>query len=203
MRSRTETGRKVTELLKNAIVEQGAVLGGGILKVDSFLNHQVDPYLMNQVGLFIADQFSCMRIDKVFTAESSGIAPALAAAMRLEVPMIFARKKKPITMLEAASESAPSHTKGGTVNLYVSTEFLKPYEHVLIVDDFLASGLTIAALGRIIVKSGCELVGIAAVIEKTFEGGRDFLKERFSVPILSVVEIESLDSEGPIFRDCN
>ncbi len=201
MESRARENCYTERLLRKAILEKGTVLGGGILKVDSFLNHQVDAALIDLVGKHIAKEFSSMQVDKVFTAESSGIAPALAVARQIRVPMVFARKKRPITMSEPVSESAPSHTKGGTVNLYVSAEFLEPSDNILIVDDFLASGLTIAALGRIIAKSGANLVGIAAVIEKSFEGGRDYLLEKFDVPVFGAARIVSLESGRIVFED--
>ena len=178
--------------IQEAIIKKGSVLGGGILKVDSFLNHQIDPRLIKTAGNLICDTFKDAEITKVLTVESSGIAPALATAECMGVPLLFARKKKPITMKRYITETAPSHTKGGTVELNVSLEFLGESDRVLIVDDFLASGQTIAALGRLVQKTGAKLCGFAAVIEKTFEEGRNLLEE-FGVPVLGLVRISSLE----------
>ena len=110
--------------IQEAIIKKGSVLGGGILKVDSFLNHQIDPRLIKTAGNLICDTFKDAEITKVLTVESSGIAPALATAECMGVPLLFARKRKPITMKRYITETAPSHTKGGIVELNVSLEFL-------------------------------------------------------------------------------
>ncbi len=162
--------------LKGRILDEGQNLGNGILKVDSILNHQIDPRLMNAMGEEIARRFADAGVTRILTAEVSGIGPALTAGLALNVPVVYARKHKPITMREPVFlETAPSHTKGGEVRLMVSPEFLHGTDRVLIVDDFLASGKTIAALVRIVEQAGAELLGVACVIEKTFEGGRERL----------------------------
>lgn len=162
--------------LKRRILDEGQNLGNGILKIDSILNHQIDPHLMNEMGKEIARRFADSGVTRILTAEVSGIGPALTAGLALNVPVVYARKHKPITMQEPVYfETAPSHTKGGEVRLMVSPEFLHESDRVLIVDDFLASGKTIAALGRIVEKSGAHLLGVACVVEKTFEGGRERL----------------------------
>ena len=172
-------------------------MGYGILKVDGFINHQVDPVLMNACGEEFARRFKNVQATKVLTAEISGIAPAVMTAMHMNLPVVYARKHKPITMSEPVFiEVAPSHTKGSEVNLMVSPEFLKPGDRVLIVDDFLASGKTIEALARIVRNAGANLVGIAVVVEKSFEGGRRAL-EHWEVPIDSVAEITEM-SDGTI-----
>jgi xanthine phosphoribosyltransferase len=128
------------------------------------------------------------------TAEVSGIAPAFATAAAMNVPMVYARKVKPVTIYGPVFlETAPSHTKGMDVNLIVSAEFLPPNERVLVIDDFLASGKTLRSLVRMVRSARCELIGIAAVIEKTFEGGRKVL-EHYNVPIESLVIIDSMDN---------
>lgn len=172
------------EALRERILAEGKNLGRGILKIDSFLNHQLDPQLMEAVGEQIAGRFAEARPDRILTAEVSGIVPAVMAAKFLgNIPVVYARKHKPITMQEPVYlEMAPSHTKGGEVLLMVSPEFLHSGERVLIVDDFLASGRTIEALAQIVQHAGATLVGIAAVVEKTFEGGREMLSH-WDVPI--------------------
>jgi xanthine phosphoribosyltransferase len=188
------------DVLRQRIQREGVNLGKGILKVDSFINHQVDASLMMSAGRELARHFASARVTKVLTAEISGIAPAFATALALNVPLIYARKTKPITMPEQVHvEKAPSHTKGHMVELMVSPEVLGPHERVLVIDDFLASGQTIAALGRLVKKSGATLVGIGACIEKVFEGGRSFLASQFDVPIESLVVITDMSNGRIVF----
>lgn len=186
------------ETLSDRIRREGENLGRGILKIDSFLNHQVDPALMEAAGEEIASRFAAARPTRILTAEVSGIIPAVMAGRALgNLPAVYARKHKPITMREPVFvDSAPSHTKGGEVLLMVSPEFLSAGDRVLIVDDFLASGRTIDALARIVAAAGATLVGIATVVEKTFEGGREQLAH-WGVPILALATITDM-SEGKI-----
>ena len=185
------------EALKNRILAEGKNLGGGILKVDGFINHQVDPQLMDACGREFAARFAHIKATKVLTAEISGIAPALTTALHLGVPVVYARKTKPITMPDQVYLTlAPSHTKGRTVELIVSPEYLGHGERVLIIDDFLATGHTILGLARLAQAAGAAVVGIGAVIEKTFEGGREVLKP-LNIPIESLAIITDM-SEGKI-----
>ncbi len=180
------------EALKQRIRLEGKNLGNGILKADSFLNHQVDAPLMLAVGGALAAYFGAMGINKVLTAEISGIAPALTTALALGVPVVYARKTKPVTMPEQHFvASAPSHTKDHMVHLMVSPEFLGPRDKVLIVDDFLARGKTIDALVNLTQQARAELKGIGVVIEKSFEGGRAELAY-LNVPIHSLVVITAM-----------
>jgi len=188
--------------LRDRIAREGRNLGRGILKVDSFINHQVDASLMMSVGRELGRRFAHAGANKVLTAEISGIAPALTTALALNVPVVYARKTKPVTMPENAyCEEAPSHTKGHFVKLLVSPEVLRPSDRVLIIDDFLASGQTILALARLVRRSGATLVGIGAVIEKTFEGGRELLMSQFDVPIESLVTITSMSDGHIVFGE--
>lgn len=184
--------------LRERIRQEGQNLGEGILKIDSFLNHQLDADLMAAVGKEIAGRFGSTLPTRILTAEVSGIVPAVMAGMALDnLPVVYARKHKPITMQEPVYvDAAPSHTKGGEVMLMVSPEFLHAEDRVLIVDDFLATGRTIDALGRIVQNSGATLVGIAVVVEKVFEGGRDMLAH-WDVPIQAMATILDM-SEGKI-----
>lgn len=187
------------EPLKKRIEAEGESLGGGILKVDPFINHQVDPVLMDQCGQALADLFSDTHPTKVLTAEISGIAPALMTAKYLNVPVVYARKHKPVTMPDTVYLTvAPSHTKGRMVELIVSPEYLGEGERILIIDDFLASGSTIAGLVRLAQTAGATLVGIGTLIEKTFEGGRELLSS-LNVPVEALVPIASLDHGQIIF----
>ena len=183
--------------LKRRILAEGKNLGRGILKVDSFINHQIDTHLMFAVGRDLARHFAETGVTKVITAEISGIAPALATAHALNVPVIYARKTRPVTMTGPVYvEVAPSHTKGNDVFLMVSAEFLGPGDRVLVVDDFLASGATIEGLVRLVEHAGAVLVGIAAAIEKRFEGGREALAY-LDVPIVALAVIAEM-SDGEI-----
>jgi len=191
------------QLLKERILRDGRHLGRGILKVDAFMNHQIDPILMKSVGEEFARRFRAAQPTRILTAETSGIAPALAAAMALEVPLIFARKHKPVTMApDPFTERAESHTKGGEVDLLVSSEYLLKEDRVLIVDDFLATAKTIRALAKLVGQSGAVLVGVGAVIEKSFEGGRKAL-DGLGVPIESLAVIERFEDERIILADAN
>jgi xanthine phosphoribosyltransferase len=187
--------------LEERILRDGKNLGGGILKVDSFVNHQVDPLLMDICGREFARRFASVGATKVLTAEISGIAPAVTTAIHLGLPVVYARKTKPITMPDQVYLTlAPSHTKGRMVELIVSPEYLANGEKVLIIDDFLASGQTILGLARLAEAAGSRIVGIGALIEKTFEGGRAALKS-LGVPIHSLACITSMDEDKIVFGE--
>ncbi len=187
------------EALKERIRREGKNLGNGILKVDSFINHQVDPALMLAVGGALAAHFGALGITKVLTAEISGIAPALTTALALGIPVVYGRKTKPITMPDnILVQSAPSHTKGKEVRVMVSPEFLKKEDKVLIIDDFLATGNTIMALVRLAQAAGAEVIGVGAVIEKSFEGGRAEL-EKMGLRVRSLAVIEKMTDDEIIF----
>jgi len=177
-------------------------LGNGILKVDGFINHQVDPGLMDGCGKELAARFTDLGATKVLTAEISGIAPALMTACYLHLPVVYARKTKPITMPDQVFLTlAPSHTKGRMVELIISPEYLAGGEKILIIDDFLATGATIMGLVRLAQTAGSEVVGIGALIEKTFEGGRAVLAP-LNIPVESLVCITSMDDGQITFGEC-
>src|SRR5688572_27231680 len=187
--------------LQERILKEGKNLGNGILKVDSFVNHQVDPNLMDICGREFAKRFANCSATKILTAEISGIAPALTTALHMNLPVVYARKTKPITMPDQVYLTlAPSHTKGRMVELIVSPEYLANNEKVLIIDDFLASGQTILGLVRLAEASGSKIVGIGALIEKTFEGGRDVLKT-LGVPIESLARIAAMEDGKIVFEE--
>ncbi|MGC9332691.1 MAG: xanthine phosphoribosyltransferase [Anaerolineae bacterium] len=189
------------QALKERILSEGENLGRGILKVDGFINHQVDPTLMLEAGRGLAARFANVGATKVLTAEISGIAPALTTALALDVPLLYARKTKPVTMTDPVYvEAAPSHTKGVSVFLMCSPEFLGKGDRILIIDDFLASGQTIGALVRMVRHAGAELVGIGALVEKAFEGGRADL-EPLGVPLHALVVIQSMEDGHITFAE--
>ncbi|UCD41875.1 MAG: xanthine phosphoribosyltransferase [Chloroflexota bacterium] len=186
--------------LKDRILRDGKNLGGGILKVDGFINHQVDPVLMDACGKEFARRFRSIDATKVLTAEISGIAPALTTAYHLGLPVVYARKSKPITMPDQVFLTlTPSHTKGRTVELIVSPEFLAGGERILIIDDFLASGATILGLVRLAQTAGAVIAAIGALIEKSFEGGRAVLAE-LGVPIESLAVVSAMEGDQIIFE---
>ena len=187
-------------LLEQRILQDGCYLGNGILKVDGFINHQVDPGLMDACGKDLAQRFAKVGASRILTAEISGIAPALMTAKYLGLPVVYARKTKPVTMPDTVYlTTAPSHTKGHMVELIVSPEYLARGEKVLIIDDFLASGATIMGLARLTKAAGAELVGIGALIEKEFEGGRENLAG-LGVPIESLAIITSMEANEIRFK---
>jgi xanthine phosphoribosyltransferase len=180
------------EALEQRILAEGRNLGQGILKVDSFVNHQVDPTLMLACGQEFARLFKDFKPTKILTAEISGIAPALMTGLALNIPVVYARKTKPVTMPDTVFlTTAPSHTKKRDVEIMASPEYLQAGERVLIVDDFLATGQTILALARLAKAAGAEIVGVGALIEKSFEGGRDILKS-LGVPVRSLAVITDM-----------
>jgi xanthine phosphoribosyltransferase len=187
--------------LEERIRRDGQVLPGGILKVDSFVNHQVDAGLMDRCGMEFAARFASLGATKVLTAEISGIAPALTTALHLGIPVVYARKTKPITMPDQVYLTlAPSHTKGRMVELIVSPEYLASGEKVLIIDDFLASGATILGLVRLAEAAGAKVIGVGALIEKTFEGGREVLRP-LGIPVESLTRIDSMDGGVLVFAN--
>jgi xanthine phosphoribosyltransferase len=189
------------QALKNRILKDGKNLGNGILKVDGFINHQVDPALMNACGRELAQRFASVGATKVLTAEISGIAPALMTAIHLGLPVVYARKSKPITMPDQVFLTlTPSHTKRNIAELIISPEFLAVGERILIIDDFLATGATILGLVRLAQTAGAEIVGVGALIEKSFEGGRQALAS-LNVPVVSLVTISSMEGDQIRFAD--
>lgn len=189
------------KVLKDKVIKEGRNLGNGILKVDSFINHQVDPELMDACGEELARRFADVKATRILTAEISGIAPALMTAKHLKLPVVYARKTKPITMPDQVYlTTAPSHTKGNIVELIISPDYLASGERVLIIDDFLASGSTIMGLVRLTRAAGAEVVGIGALLEKTFEGGRAALAA-LNIPVISLVAISSMENGEIHFSD--
>jgi xanthine phosphoribosyltransferase len=187
--------------LIDRIKQEGQNLGGGILKVDGFINHQVDPVLMDACGREFSRRFSGIGASKVLTAEISGIAPAITTGFHMGLPVVYARKTKPITMPDQVFLTlTPSHTKGRTVELIISPEYLAGGERILIIDDFLASGATILGLVRLAQTAGARIVGIGALIEKNFEGGRAVLAH-LDVPIESLAVITAMEGDEISFAD--
>ncbi|PIE70497.1 MAG: xanthine phosphoribosyltransferase [Deltaproteobacteria bacterium] len=175
---------------------EAVYLGDGIIKVDSIINHQLDPDLTRAMGDGFRAAFDAAGVQgvtRVLTAEVSGIAPALVTAAAYGVPMVFARKKPPLTLSDqvvtAASESP---TKKEKVTLHLSKEYLHPHDRVLIIDDFLATGGTLNAMAGMVAEVGARLCGVGCVIEKLFANGRAQLSD-LNVPVVSLVKIDVTD----------
>lgn len=178
--------------LVERIQKDGRILGEGVLKVDSFVTHQVDPVLMEQMGQRFAEVFKEQGITKVVTIEASGIAPTLFAAKELGVPMIFARKAKSLTMdEELLTASVYSFTKQVTSTISISRKFLSSEDKVLIIDDFLANGQAAKGLIELCQQAGAQVEGIGIVIEKSFQDGRQLLEE-MGLRVVSLARIASL-----------
>lgn len=181
------------EALKQKIIEEGKVLSNTVLKVDSFLNHQMDPVLMKQIGEEFAHRFREMGITKVLTVESSGIGPALLTALEMGVPMIFARKRKSLTLTEGLiTSTVRSFTKQETNEVTISRDFITKGDNVLIIDDFLAVGQAALGLIDIVKQAGANPVGVGIVIEKSFQDGHKMVKET-GVQLESLAKIASLE----------
>ena len=181
------------KLLEDRILKDGNVLGENILKVDSFLTHQVDFKLMKEIGQAFADRFKDAGVTKVVTIEASGIAPALYVAEALDVPMIFAKKAKNITMNEGIlTAEVYSFTKQVTSTVSIAGKFLDPSDKVLIIDDFLANGQAAKGLIQIIEQAGAQVEAIGIVIEKSFQDGRGLLEELYPSHVWTVLKMVRL-----------
>ena len=190
------------ELVKR-IQQDGNVLGDGVLKVDSIINHQVDPLLMKQMGELFAKVFAKRNITKVVTIESSGIAPAIFCALELGVPMIFARKSKSLTMNEELlTSSVYSFTKQVTSTISISRKFLTKSDNVLIIDDFLANGQAAKGLIELCQQAGASVEGLGILIEKSFQDGRQLLED-MGIDVVSLARISSLENGEVTFIDAD
>ena len=191
------------KLLEDRILKDGNVLGENILKVDSFLTHQVDFDLMREIGKVFAEKFKDASITKVVTIEGSGIAPALYAAEALDVPMIFAKKAKNITMNEGIlTAEVYSFTKQVTSTVSIASKFLTPEDKVLIVDDFLANGQAAKGLIQIIEEAGAHVEAVGIVIEKSFQDGRALLEE-VGYPVVSLARLDRFENGQVVFKEAD
>ena len=189
------------EKLKNRIREDGIVLDGNILKVSSFLNHQIDVALLDDMAAEIIRLFKGKNITKVLTIESSGIAIACAVARILKVPAVFCKKNKSSNVPEDVHcVKIHSFTHNKDFNVIVSKQFISNEDSILVVDDFLANGCALEGLAALIEAAGAEFVGAGICIEKGFQGGGDRLREK-GLNIQSLAIVESMDEDGIKFRD--
>jgi len=186
--------------LKRRILEEGRVAGDGILKVDGFLNHRIDPALMEEIGTEFGRRFANERITVVLTVESSGIVPALFTARQFHVPVVFAKKAGARNLDESCYQaSVHSFTRDKDYIIQVSRRYLGSCDQVLLLDDFLANGQALIGLSDIVAQSGASLVGAGIVIEKGFQdGGR--LVRSMGIRVESLAVIRTM-SKGQIKFD--
>ena len=180
------------ETIKERILREGRSLEGGILKVDGFMNHQVDTNFIMEAAKEFAQRFRDCEIDKVITIEASGIPPALMVAHLLGVPMIYAKKKQPDTMSNALTVEVFSYTKNEPSVVSLSRDYLHKGDKVLFIDDFLANGNAAGGIMYLIEQAGAELVGMGFIIEKAFQPGGDFLRGK-GIRVESLAKIDTLD----------
>ncbi|TBX48757.1 xanthine phosphoribosyltransferase [Bacillus thuringiensis] len=182
------------KVLQEKILNEGKVLSGDVLKVDAFLNHQIDPVLMQEIGKEFAKRFKEENITKIVTIESSGIAPAVMAALELGVKVIFARKRKSLTLQDNMYvANVYSFTKQETNEISLSRNHIDESDRVLIIDDFLANGQAALGLMSLVEQAGASIAGIGIVIEKAFQDGGKNLREQ-GVRVESLAEIASFDN---------
>lgn len=187
------------ELLEKKILAEGRVLPGNILKVDNFLNHQIDPALMHEMALEIKRLYGDERITKVLTIEASGIAIAVMAAYELGCPMVFAKKSKTKNLSDDVyAVEVESFTHGNTNTVVLSKDYLNENDRVLIVDDFLATGAALIGLRQLCREAGAQVAGAAIAIEKVFQGGGDALRSE-GLRIESLARIAAMSDDGLTF----
>eukprot|EP00181_Compsopogon_caeruleus_P000529 CAMPEP_0184683132 /NCGR_PEP_ID=MMETSP0312-20130426/9986_1 /TAXON_ID=31354 /ORGANISM="Compsopogon coeruleus, Strain SAG 36.94" /LENGTH=593 /DNA_ID=CAMNT_0027135223 /DNA_START=169 /DNA_END=1950 /DNA_ORIENTATION=- len=179
-------------MLRARILREGKALTGGILNVSSFVNHQVDAELMDLCGIELAERLRHTMPNKVLTVEATGLIPALSVARRLEIPLVFARKSRTMTISDSFQTMYRSQTKGVMSELIVSVEYLCSNDRVIVIDDFLAGGSTAEGLFRLAAMARAKVVGVGVLIEKRTDGGRAFLAG-YDVPVESLAKILSLE----------
>lgn len=190
------------ELLKRRILQDGTEIGTEIIKVDSFLNHQLDVGLFMAIGKEIQYRFENDNVNKILTIEASGIGIAAITAIYFElIPVVFAKKAKPNTLNEENMYTTPikSFTKGVVTTAHVSKEFLKPTDRVLVLDDFIAHGEAAAGLCDLVEQAGGTVVGVVGIVEKTFQGGSQKLREK-GYRVETIAAVSKIEN-GQIFFD--
>ncbi|MCQ6563099.1 xanthine phosphoribosyltransferase [Paenibacillus mendelii] len=181
------------DILKERILREASVINSDVLKLDALLNHQVDPVLTMEMGKEFARRFAEQSVTKVITVESSGIPVAFATALALDVPLVFARRKKTlIADPDALTERVPSFTKGIVTDIMVSKQFLSSDDNVLFIDDIIANGDAARGLIKIIERSGAQLAGLGIVVEKSFQAGARTIREQ-GIVVESLVKVASLE----------
>jgi xanthine phosphoribosyltransferase len=190
------------KLLQDRIVADGKIEAGNILKVDSFLNHQIDVSLLEEIGQEFKRQFGDREVNKILTIEASGIAIACIAARYFNVPVVFAKKSRSLNIAgDVYTAKVESFTHKNTNDIIVSKKFLSPEDRILIVDDFLANGKAILGLCQLVEQAGATLVGAGVVIEKGFQDGGKRIREA-GIDLRSLAILEEMDvNTGIRFRE--
>ena len=191
------------ELLKDRIRKDGKIKAGNILKVDSFLNHQMDTDLFTEIGKEFKRRFQDVEVTKILTIEASGIGIACIAAQSFRVPVVFAKKTQTKNIAgDVYTTKVQSYTHGRIYDIIVAKEFLGKGDKVLLIDDFLANGKALEGLIDLVEVSGAELAGAGIVIEKGFQAGGDALRKR-GIRLESLAIVESMDEKtgSIVFRD--
>ncbi len=187
------------KLLEDKILSEGKVLGDDVLKVDMFLNHQLDPFLLNEMGKELKRLFENEKITKILTVEVSGIAIAVMAALHMNVPVVFAKKNASTNCSpDVYAADVYSFTKNKTYNIRVAKEYLNESDNVLIVDDFLANGNAVLGLLEIANQSGAKVSGVGIAVEKGYMNGRKVIEEK-NVRLESLAIVEKMDENGIVF----
>ena len=196
--------RESMSYLKDRIIKDGLVLPNNVIKVDSFMNHQIDPEIMQEIAIDFYYRFRQAGVTKVLTIEASGIAPAIITAAHFKVPMLFAKKTQPSTLnnQDRYETDVHSYTKNVTSRVIISKQYLKADDRVLIIDDFLANGEAALGLIDLVHQAGASVVGVGICIEKSFQEGRNKLDE-MGIPVNSICRIASLEDQKISFLDQN
>lgn len=181
------------KILKERILKDGKCYSGGILKVDKFINHQMDPNLMKQCAVELIRRYAGTDINKILTIEASGIAPAIMMGFLLDLPVVFAKKKKPSTMDNMLSTTVTSFTKKREYTVVISKDYLTPDDKVLFIDDFLAYGNVALGIIDLCKQAGAHLEGMGFIIEKSFQNGRKLIEEQ-GIRCESLAIVDSLDN---------
>lgn len=181
------------KILKERILKDGKCYPGGILKVDKFINHQMDPNLMKQCAVELIRRYAGTDINKILTIEASGIAPAIMMGFLLDLPVVFAKKKKPSTMDNMLSTTVTSFTKKREYTVVISKDYLTQDDKVLFIDDFLAYGNAALGIIDLCKQAGAHLEGMGFIIEKSFQNGRKLIEEQ-GIRCESLAIVDSLDN---------
>ena len=189
------------ELLKRRILQDGRCFPGGILKVDSFINHQMDPILMKSIAVEFVRRFAGQDFNKVMTIEASGIAPAIMVGYLLELPVVFAKKAQSINIDgDVYSTKIQSFTHQRVYDVIVSKKYLNPEDHILIIDDFLANGCALEGLIDLVQSAGATVEGIGIAIEKGFQQGGKLIRDR-GIRLESLAIVDSMEGGELVFRE--
>lgn len=181
------------KLLNDRIMQDGKCFAGGILKVDSFINHQMDPDLMKAIGHEFSERFKDSGVNKIVTIEASGIAPAIMMGAEMHLPVVFVKKKSPSTMHNALSSKVHSFTKDRDYTVCISADYLTKDDRIVIIDDFLAYGNAALGLIDLAEQAGAQIAGFGMIIEKVFQDGGKLLRDR-GYRVESLARVLSLDN---------